>query len=406
MKNIGLYYYKEYYEGINFIVEESAVLEETNAALFDEKLTDYSAYISSTLDSLPANHRFQLKTTYPGLLIGSGYMHETGATNELKLGFFFDYTTGLPCIPGSSIKGVLRHACEVNDGNYVRWILEEGLKEINASPEVLSLAENFLQEEKHAMDGENSKLLSQVFEGKVDEKEYLPPAKRDIFFDAFPEETFHPDGKFLANDFITPHKDDPLKNPIPIQFLKVLPEVVFQFNFKLTDNIMPAALKEAVFKHILLDLGVGAKTNVGYGQFSEISKEQIKNAEIEKIALAEKNRKQNEADRRESLKLGSSELQEIESVIGFDEKPGYPNLYEGEIVKENEEYFLFKVEQVYLLKRRQLVEDKTKKDAERNKNKSKPHNYPAYSKGVKVKIRVNKKTGENFNFTVLPYWTK
>src|SRR5690606_9438219 len=55
-----------------------------------------------------ANDRWELYTTYPGLLIGSGYQHESGGENEFKIGFFFDYTTGLPQIPGSSVKGVLR----------------------------------------------------------------------------------------------------------------------------------------------------------------------------------------------------------------------------------------------------------------------------------------------------------
>ena len=55
-------------------------------------------------------HSFELTTTYPGLVLGTGYSHETGTEGEFKLGFYFDWTTGLPVIPGSSVKGILRAA--------------------------------------------------------------------------------------------------------------------------------------------------------------------------------------------------------------------------------------------------------------------------------------------------------
>ncbi|MBK8110496.1 MAG: hypothetical protein IPK46_09285 [Saprospiraceae bacterium] len=65
---------------------------------------------------LKAPHNIPLQTTYPGLLIGSGYTHEFDFPEEddkkeaFKIGFFFDHITGLPCIPGHSVKGVLRSA--------------------------------------------------------------------------------------------------------------------------------------------------------------------------------------------------------------------------------------------------------------------------------------------------------
>src|ERR1035437_1606321 len=49
-----------------------------------------------------------LYTTYPGLATGIGTMHETGEEGEYKLGLAFDHTTGLPFIPGQSVKGLLR----------------------------------------------------------------------------------------------------------------------------------------------------------------------------------------------------------------------------------------------------------------------------------------------------------
>ena len=59
-----------------------------------------------------------LKTIYPGLLIGSGYGHDFKGDVEndkkeqeneaFKIGFYFDFTTGMPVIPGPSIKGAIR----------------------------------------------------------------------------------------------------------------------------------------------------------------------------------------------------------------------------------------------------------------------------------------------------------
>ena len=79
----------------------------------------------------------------------------------------------------------------------------------------------------------------------------------------------------LGFDYITPHPD-PLKNPNPIQFLKILPNVELFFGFKLNETQIrksdgsqirvPKELKLDLFKEILITVGVGAKTNVGYGQ--------------------------------------------------------------------------------------------------------------------------------------------
>ncbi len=232
--------------------------------------------------------QFELTTIYPGLLIGSGYAHNVLGDDALKLGFFFDHTTGLPCIPGSSVKGVLRDACEKVGGKYILSILKEiasdDIEDRKVNDEIKKSAEKFLNTEKNRnfiiikkdveKNGEEKKkekysdFVKLVFEGEDAEGKSLPLKKRDIFFDAFPIASLNDGGKFLANDYITHHKD-PLKNPNPIQFLKVLPRVTFRFDFKLTDEGMKANLKKELFKQILLDFGIGAKTNVGYGQWKE-----------------------------------------------------------------------------------------------------------------------------------------
>lgn len=196
---------------------------------------------------------FKLKTTYPGLLIGSGITHGINSEGDIKLGFSFDYTSGLPYIPGSSIKGVLRSVFPTQEGdsrvNYLNGILS---KELNYS-------DYFELEKILFVEGSGNNMV--------------------IYFDAFISESKNKDGRILGNDYITPHKEA-LKEPVPIQFLKVLPDVVFQFQFKIPEKIeinnkafTQGDIKK-LFEQILLDLGVGAKTNVGYGHFKKVENSQ------------------------------------------------------------------------------------------------------------------------------------
>ena len=217
------------------------------------------------------NKNFELITTYPGLLIGSGYAHDVHGDDGLKLGFYFDYTTGLPVLPGSSVKGVLRSAFEQPD--YIEYIIGEiKTKERNLlDPQLLS--------EFEALDFAKKTTVTNwgkiIFEGLDQSEKTLPITKRDIFFDAYPIVSNNKNSKILATDYITPHADNPLKNPNPIKFLKVLPEVKYRFDFHLSDLALSASLKRELFYQILLDLGIGAKTNVGYGQFIEPPKPKV-----------------------------------------------------------------------------------------------------------------------------------
>ena len=253
-------------------------LEDRNEGLWSLNLNNYKTDDNKLPHLKKDKDTFELTTTYPGLLIGSGYHHETGALDELKLGFFFDYTSGLPLIPGSSIKGTLRSAFK-DKAKFVVYLLSDILKEVTI---------DFVINEELIKDLEN-----EIFEGKDirDNKiEYLPALKRDIFYDAIILKSEHPvlgnkgqsTGGFLGPDFITPHKHktdrflDPFTNPTPLQFLKVLPNVSFLFQFDLQNSLkyqlITKDIKIKLFKQILLNLGIGAKTNVGYGQFTDANK--------------------------------------------------------------------------------------------------------------------------------------
>ncbi|MBU1821083.1 MAG: type III-B CRISPR module RAMP protein Cmr6, partial [Bacteroidetes bacterium] len=108
----------------------------------------------------------------------------------------------------------------------------------------------------------------EIFEGKSGSKQ-LGTYARDRFFDAVIVAA-NSRGKIFGDDSITPHTDGPLKDPKPLLFLKILPNVTFRFSMELEgSHIEPAitaGMKRNVFERILKTMGIGAKTNVGYGQ--------------------------------------------------------------------------------------------------------------------------------------------
>ena len=270
-KNPGLLFGKHYFQGIDFTKHNENSREKKNADKENQEIIDKNNRIvlgskidkklipeiySKTQQEINSKtqqktnsktEQFELTTIYPGLLSGSGYAHEGAIEGELKLGFFFDHTTGLPVIPGSSVKGVLRSAFKKSH-EYIKNLL--GNDEINIK------------------DLENNIFMGIDANGKE-----LPIYQRDIFLDAFPVASANDGGQIFADDYITPHKE-PLKNPVPLKFLKILPGVTFRFDFilhgfenKEGQEVLSAAQKCELFKKILFDFGVGAKTNVGYGQF-------------------------------------------------------------------------------------------------------------------------------------------
>jgi len=266
MKNLHKLYYQDYYKNINFTVlsnvytdeekkqinkSNTEEIKEKNKDLIDQNYKSDDFNIQSCKQLTP--HTFPAKVQYPGVVTGIGLQHEAGIEGELKLGFHFDFTYGLPVIYGSTVKGVLRSYFE-----------DYASKNYNLSKENIS------------------ELILDIFEGKKPEcknnentnKEkihYKSIYERDVFFDAV---IIQPNTKkrILDSDTICPHGDNPLRNPKPINFLKVSPGVTFEFRFKLVDSQIgdieiKSDKKLELFKKIILEMGVGAKTNVGYGQF-------------------------------------------------------------------------------------------------------------------------------------------
>ena len=164
------------------------------------------------------------------LIVGLGGEHVQETSMTLH------HIYGIPYIPGSAVKGVLRH-----------WWLEEDFVDSTGK----------VNEEKALDDPDFLAVFgSQKQRGKVQ------------FFDAYPEEVC------LATDIMNPHyteyysKQKPPtdhQNPVPINFLTV-EETTFRFVFLAKEQKHLNHLKKR-FQKALKIKGIGAKTAVGYGYF-------------------------------------------------------------------------------------------------------------------------------------------
>ena len=254
--NIGWLFYKDYFKDIDYANLENP----KNEVTINKKVQNIINQTPTIKEAevLGSTH-FTATTTYPGLLLGSGNSHELPSIKgQAILGFHFDYTSGLPVIEGSSIKGVLRSAFKHSE--YIE--------------ELLSQSKLNLQE-----------LESEIFDNN------------DIFFDAT---IAHSDGKILGDDYITPH-DNVLKDPGLLRFIKVLPNITFRFDFDLSDGIISKDSKRKLFEHILSDLGLGAKTNVGYGKFINFAPFKTQEEEEEEKRVEELQKVQREKQREEDI---------------------------------------------------------------------------------------------------------
>lgn len=253
-RNLSKLYYKDYFKdgeydllSLNELSVDLPNLKDNN-----KDLTAPDILYKIENECVLREHTFQLKISYPGLVTGIGLEHELGYKGEFKLGVHFDYTYGMPVVYGSSVKGVLRsYFKEYYKGPLVKDVLEDDIfegKEVDYT-------------ETQNGDGKKKYKSKSIY-------------NRDIFFDAVIVE---PDskGRILASDSITPHTAGPLKNPTPITFLKIASGCIVEFRFKLVPSVLKEGIfsieeKLKLFKEIICDMGIGAKTNVGYGQFLKI----------------------------------------------------------------------------------------------------------------------------------------
>ena len=223
--------------------------------------------------------------------------------DNFKNGLSFDYTTGLPYIPGSGIKGVIRNffPVEIRNKDYSEEEKLEYQEQNNARIELI----NQILESNYTLE-DIERIGESIFEGRNFEKkenfvkeEYLPILKRDKFIE----------GRIIVNndkqiildkDYITPHKKI-LENPVPIKILKIVPKTEIEILLQLTetkisipeknDIVITKEQKKKLFTEILFLTGLGAKTNVGYGHFDEEESIKItrkREEEVKKLLEKEK----------------------------------------------------------------------------------------------------------------------
>ena len=173
----------------------------------------------------------------------------TGLGNEhpLENGFSFLSPYGLPYLPGSGVKGVLRRAAEA--------LSAEG--EAGWTPEA----------------------LAKLFGYEADSGATDAPRNRGAleFWDVFPQLA----GDRLLVDILNPHHSSyyqngaaphDAENPKPVFFLTVPPGSPFSFHVRCHSALLPEALRAgwrpllaAAFELAFAWIGFGAKTAVGYG---------------------------------------------------------------------------------------------------------------------------------------------
>ena len=262
--NLGWMFYKDYFKNIDFkyVLKENKDIEAENSKILNRKnrkLIEETSLVAINDDLGVKEQSINLEVIYPGLITGVGITHEAGVAGEFKLGLHFDYTNGSPIIHGSSVKGMLRS---------IFPDFRKG-KDKNALSKLDFLIDTIGSKlEKKDPKKVIEQIEAEIFDGIGIDKKQNDIYHRDIFFDAI---IIKPDqkGRIVESDALAPHGTNPLKSPNPIPFLKISSGCTIQFRFDVKDGILKADDKIKLFKEIIKTLGIGAKTNVGYGQFEE-----------------------------------------------------------------------------------------------------------------------------------------
>ncbi|MCM8816030.1 MAG: type III-B CRISPR module RAMP protein Cmr6 [Candidatus Omnitrophica bacterium] len=209
--------------------------------------------------------------------LGSGFLLDRSMTVHHILGF--------PFIPGSALKGVLRtYYLEKNREPLIKKMNEENekLKDQGKREKLYKSTELdiFAQEKDEIF----IKIFgNQKTKGKI------------IFFDAYP--TRFPE---LELDIMNPHYPDyytgttppaDWQTPSPIKFLTVKKDTEFIFAFRTCYEDIKNEVRNLI-EESLSDIGIGAKTSVGYGyfkDFQDLKFEIIEEHGVEKTAKSTSN---------------------------------------------------------------------------------------------------------------------
>ena len=105
-KNMSYIFNYEYFDELVLMGSSSKSIEDKNSEILRFEFMEKTPV--TEWRQLEGFEIIELFTLYPGMLMGLGNIHEIKMEGAIKCGFNFDYTTGTPFIPGSSLKGMLR----------------------------------------------------------------------------------------------------------------------------------------------------------------------------------------------------------------------------------------------------------------------------------------------------------
>lgn len=243
--NKAVDYYFEYYKSVKSGAAEVLERKHSNLNRFCESFPREQYEIISI--------RATLKSP---LITGIGESH------PLEVSMVFDHNMGIPYIPASGVKGIVRFA--------------HTLIQIPEAEKRNEIKENLFNDE------EEWTLVPLMF-GTQNQK------GKTIFLDAYPAKVpdLHIDimnphyGPYYSDsDRTTPPAD--FHNPIPLKLLTVAIGTVFVFRAVAnTQDDLPQKVKSALIRALTQE-GVGAKTAVGYGRFEVVEeKGNVQSGEIE-----------------------------------------------------------------------------------------------------------------------------
>ena len=229
-----------------------------------------------------------------------------GETHPHEVSMVFDHSMGIPYIPASGIKGIVRFA------HTLGLLADIPPEKIQTDKD----GKEYFDDEK---DWTN---IPQLF-GTQNKRGAV------FFLDAYPEKVPN-----LHIDIMNPHYgdyygDDTNKtppadylNPIPIKFLTVAKDTVFVFRALVDRELIELTEKvKTAFKKALTEEGVGAKTAVGYGLFENLQEEEsesvfefIKKEKERKAQEAKEAIAQAEAERLASMTEDEKMIEEIANL--------------------------------------------------------------------------------------------
>ncbi|HJC97699.1 MAG TPA: type III-B CRISPR module RAMP protein Cmr6 [Candidatus Phocaeicola merdavium] len=261
MKNLYKLYYKDYFQAIDFSVPNPETDTDNKASIqaVNQEILNTQLVAPPPLLKRAANVNWEYRVLYPGLITGVGINHEANIEGEFKLGIHLDYLTGMPIIYGSTVKGILCSA--FHDAGYICSLCEKILGKKIIEDDVEAMRRDIF---------EGDELMPGCDPWKDESYKAKSIYKRDVFFDAVITKADFK-GRVLCPDSITPHYRNVLRDPVPLPFVKIAPGCVLEFRFRLMNStILSREDKFNLFLSILQDSGIGAKSNVGYGNLDSV----------------------------------------------------------------------------------------------------------------------------------------